>query len=68
MNKKSVLLVFGLVILFAMLHQNHIFAEQNALVFYGKGKMVEGQLRGEVIRTLINNDEATIIHTDANGI
>lgn len=68
MNKKSALIVCGLTILFAMPHQNHIFAEQNALMFYGKGKMVEGPLPGEVIRTLINNDEATIIHSGTTGI
>lgn len=68
MNKKSALMVFGLAILFAIPPQNHIFAEQNAWVFYGKGKMVDGPLPGEIIRTLINNDEATIIHTGANGI
>ncbi|MEW6588204.1 MAG: hypothetical protein AB1299_03455 [Thermoproteota archaeon] len=68
MNKKSALIVFGLAILFAMPHQNHIYAEQNAWMFYGKGKMVEGPLPGDVIRTLINNDEATIIHLGANGM
>jgi hypothetical protein len=30
--------------------------------------MTEGPFPGTIIRTLINNDEATIIHSGANGI
>lgn len=68
MNKKSGLIVLSLLGLFIIPHENNIFAEQNTWTFYGKGEMTDGPLSGEIIRTLINNDEATIIHSGTNGI
>lgn len=68
MCKKSGLIVLSLLGLFIMPHENHIFAEQNTLMFYGKGKIADGPLSGEIIRILINNDEATIIHSGTNRI
>jgi len=45
-----------------------VFAEQNTLVFYGKGTTDQASpMPGEVIRTVINKDTATIVHP-AKGI
>jgi hypothetical protein len=45
-----------------------VFAGQNVLVFYGKGTTDQASpMPGEVIRTLINKDTATIVHP-AKGI
>jgi hypothetical protein len=68
MKQRSCFIVFSLLILFIASHENYAFAQQNVLMFYGKGEMTEGPFPGTVIRTLINNDEATIIHSGANGI
>jgi hypothetical protein len=46
-----------------------IFAEQNMLVFYGKGTTDQSSpIPGEVIRTLVNGDTATIVHPASGGI
>lgn len=68
MNKKLSLTVCSMAILIMITHANHAFAGQNTLMFYGKGVMEEGPLPGEIVRTLINGNKATIIHAGMSGI
>jgi hypothetical protein len=68
MNGKLGLAILGLAMLATVPHTNHVFAAQNTLMFYGKGVMEEGPLPGMIIRTLINDDRATIVHPGMNGI
>jgi len=75
MNKLSSLVIITLVTsvmflqispIFAPSHP--VFAEQNMLVFYGKGTTDQASpMPGEVLRTMINKDTATIVHP-AKGI
>lgn len=69
MNKMITGLVFLLIIFGIGSQQNHVFADQSNLVFYGKGS-VEGAnpFAGEIIRTLINKDIGTVVHATSHGI
>jgi len=75
MNKSSlviaVLVTTGMFVqiipIFALSHP--VFAGQNTLVFYGKGAADQSSpFPGEVIRTLVNEDTATIVHPTTTGI
>ncbi len=45
------------------------FADQGTLAYYGKGTVTEpSQFADEVIRTIINNGKAVVIHPGQNGI
>jgi hypothetical protein len=75
MSRLTSLVIVTLVISVILLQINPIFApshpvfaEQNMLVFYGKGTADQSSpMPGEVIRTMINKDTATIVHP-AKGI
>jgi hypothetical protein len=75
MSRLTSLVIITLVISVILLQINPIFApshpvfaEQNMLVFYGKGTADQSSpMPGEVIRTMINKDTATIVHP-AKGI
>ena len=67
MNKIG-LAIIGLAVFGMIYHANYAFADQDSPIFYGKGMMTQGPLPGEVVRTLINKDVATIIHQGTNGI
>ena len=60
---------FGLIGLGLIIQINPVFADQNTLTYYGKGAVTEpSAFVGEVIRTIINNDKAVVIHPGQNGI
>lgn len=69
MSKVITGVVFLLIIFGISSQQNHAFAGQSNLVFYGKGS-VEGSnpFAGEIIRMLINKDVGTVVHATSHGI
>lgn len=69
MNKIIAGIVFSLIVFGISVQQNHAFADQNNLVFYGKGPIDESNpFAGEIMRTLINKESGTVVHATSHGI
>ena len=69
MSKVITFLIIFLIIFGINSQQNHAFADQSNLVFYGKGVVEKtNPFAGEVIRILINKDTGAVIHATSHGI
>ncbi|MFY9301007.1 MAG: hypothetical protein WAO91_07450 [Candidatus Nitrosotenuis sp.] len=69
MNQILGIVVFGLFVMGILASDSAVFAEQNTLTYYGKGTADEpSHFAGEVIRTIIDGDMATIIRPGNSGI
>jgi hypothetical protein len=69
MNQNWCITVFGLLVAGMLASGNPVFAEQNTLIYYGKGSVGEsGLFAGETIRTIIDKDKAILVHPGTNGI
>ncbi|MGQ0771392.1 MAG: hypothetical protein ACT4NT_01270 [Nitrososphaerota archaeon] len=68
MNKKLNAIVFGLIGML-IIQVSPAFADPSTLAYYGKGVVTESSpFVDEVIRTIINNDKAAVVHPGQNGI
>ena len=69
MNKAQCLTVIGLFVAVFFVNIGPAFAGQNQVSYYGKGIVDDSsQFAGEVLRTIINKDNAVVIHPGQHGI
>jgi hypothetical protein len=69
MNKKVGLVIIGLLTSGLFANANPALAGQPDLMYYGKGVVDESSpFAGEIIRTIINKDKATVVHPGHSGI